>query len=127
MFKTLIYLVEGDTERKIIEVLKSELRCIFHKNELGDGSMLVKARRVGNSFALTIPSSIVEVMSLADGQEMLVDYNEYSKTLSYRPNKVCEIDWAEFTAQDSEDIRDGMSPEDYVRHLRDFDREEIVF
>ena len=33
------------------------------------------------------------------------------------------IDWSEFEAKDSEDIRDGMSPEDYVRSLRDFDRE----
>ena len=89
--------------------------------------MLVKARRVGNSFALTIPSSFVETMNLADGQEMLVDYNEYSRTLTYRPNKVCKINWDEYVSKDEEDIRDGMSPEDYVRSLRDVDREEIVF
>ena len=89
--------------------------------------MLVKVRRVGNSFALTIPSAFVEAMDLADGQEMQVDYDAYSRTLSYRPNRVCEINWSEFEAQDNEDIRDGMSPEDYVRSLRDFDREEIVF
>ena len=53
--------------------------------------MLVKARKVGNSFALTIPSALVESMNLSDGQEMTVDYNAYSRTLSYRMNKVCEI------------------------------------
>ncbi|MBQ7220811.1 MAG: hypothetical protein IJS28_07520 [Synergistaceae bacterium] len=89
--------------------------------------MLIKARKVGNSFALTIPSSIVETMDLADGQEMLVDYNPYSRTLSYRLNRVSEINWGEFVSKDGEDIRDGMSPEDYVRSLRDNDREEIVF
>ena len=89
--------------------------------------MLLKARKVGNSFALTIPSSFVESMDLFDGQEMLVDYNPYSRTLSYRPSKVCEINWGEFVSQDGEDIRDGMSPEDYVRSLRDNDREEVVF
>ena len=89
--------------------------------------MLVKARKVGNSFALTIPSTVVESMNLADGQEMLVDYNAYSRTLSYRINKVSEINWEEFTSQDEEDIRDGLSPEEYVKKLRDFDREEIVF
>lgn len=89
--------------------------------------MLVKARKIGNSFALTIPSSFVQTMNLYDGQEMLVDYNFYSQTLSYRPNKVCEINWEEFVSQDKDDIRDGMSPEDYVRNLRDLDREEIIF
>lgn len=88
--------------------------------------MLVKARRVGNSFALTIPSAVVEAMNLSDGQEMFVDYNAYSRTLSYRLNKVYEINWDEFVSQDKEDIREGLSPEDYVRHLRDFDREEII-
>ena len=89
--------------------------------------MLVKARKVGNSFALTIPSTVVESMNLADGQEMVFNYNAYSQTLSYRLNKVCNINWAEFTSQDKEDIRDGLSPEEYVRKLRDFDREEIFF
>ena len=32
------------------------------------------------------------------------------------------IHWSEFASQDVEDIRDGMSPEDYVRSLRDLDR-----
>ena len=32
------------------------------------------------------------------------------------------IDWDEFVSQDKEDIRDGMSPEDYIRSLRNFDR-----
>lgn len=88
--------------------------------------MLVKARKVGNSFALTIPSVFVQTMNLSDGQEMFVDYNAYSKTLSYRPSKVCEIHWEEFVSQDNDDIRDGLSPEDYVRSLRDLDREEII-
>ncbi len=85
--------------------------------------MLVKARNIGNSFVVTIPAAVVRVMNLSDGQEMLVDYNEYSRTLSYRFNKVYEINWEEFTLQDTEDIRDGLSPEEYVRNLRDFDRE----
>ncbi len=89
--------------------------------------MLVKARNIGNSFVVTIPAAVVRAMNLSDGQEMIVDYNEYSRTLSYRFNKVYEINWEEFTLQDTEDIRDGLSPEDYVRKLRDFDREEIIF
>ena len=89
--------------------------------------MLVKARKVGNSFALTIPSAFVETMNLSDGQEMLVEYNAYSRTLSYRLNKVYEIHWEEFTSQDNEDIREGLLPEEYVRSLRDLDREEIIF
>ena len=89
--------------------------------------MLVKARKVGNSLALTIPASFVGTMNLYDGQEMEVDYNPYSRTLSYQPNRIREINWKEFISNDKEDIRDRMSPEDYVRSLRDYDREEIVF
>ena len=89
--------------------------------------MFVKARKVGNSFALTIPASIVEAMKIQDGLELKVDYNPYSGTLSYQPERVCEINWNEFISADIEDIRDGMTPEDYVRSLRDYDREEVVF
>ena len=88
--------------------------------------MLVKTRKVGNSFALTIPASLAEAMRLDDGQEMEVDYNPYSGTLSYHPQRISEINWDEFVSQDNDDIRDGMIPEDYVRALRDFDREEII-
>ena len=88
--------------------------------------MLVKTRKVGNSFALTIPASLAEAMILDDGQEMEVDYNPYSRTLSYHPQRIREINWDEFVSQDKEDIRDGMKPEEYVRALRDFDREEII-
>ena len=89
--------------------------------------MLVKARKVENSFALTIPAPIVEDMKLYDGLEMKVDYNPYSGILSYKPDRVREIDWEEFISKDKVDIRDGMLPEDYVRSLRDYDREEIIF
>ena len=89
--------------------------------------MFVKARKVGNSFALTIPASIVENMKIQDGLELKVDYNPYSGTLSYQPERVREINWDEFISTDMEDIRDGMTPEDYVRSLRDYDREEVVF
>lgn len=57
---------------------------------------------------------------------MLVDYNSCSQTMSYRPNKVCAINWEEFVSQDKDDIRDGMSPEDYVRNLRDLDRQKVI-
>lgn len=89
--------------------------------------MFVKARKVGNSFALTIPASIVETMKIQDGLELKVDYNPYSGTLSYQPERVREINWDKFISADKEDIRDGMTPEDYVRSLRDYDREEVVF
>ena len=88
--------------------------------------MLVKTRKVGNSFALTIPASLTEAMRLNDGQEMEVDYNPYSGTLSYHPQRIREINWDEFVSQDTDDIREGMKPEEYVRVLRDFDREEII-
>ena len=75
----------------------------------------------------TVPASIVENMKIQDGLELKVDYNPYSGTLSYQPERVREINWDEFISADMEDIRDGMTPEDYVRSLRDYDREEVVF
>lgn len=58
--------------------------------------MLVKARKVGNSFALTIPAPIVETMNVYDGLEMEVDYNPYNGVLSYQPDSIREINWEEF-------------------------------
>lgn len=43
--------------------------------------MLLKTRKVGNSFALMIPASLAEAMRLNDVQEMEVDYNPYNRTL----------------------------------------------
>ena len=88
--------------------------------------MLVKARKVGNSFALTIPASIVETMNVYDGLEMKVDYNPYNEVLSYQPDSVRKINWEEFIPNNGVDIRDDLIPEDYVRRLRDYDREENI-
>ena len=59
--------------------------------------MLVKARKVGNSFALTIPAPIVEAMNIYDGLEMKVDYKPYNGILTYQPYRI--------------DIRNGLMPE----------------
>ena len=92
-------------------------------NEEGE-TMLVKARKVGDSFALTIPAPIVETMNVYDGLEMKVDYNPYNGTLTYQPESIREINWEEFVPKDRIDIRDGLMPEEYVRMLRDYDRED---
>ena len=88
--------------------------------------MLVKARKVGNSFALTIPAPIVETMNVYDGLEMKVDYNPYNGVLSYQSDSVRKINWEEFISKDTVEIRDNLTPENYVRRLRDYDREEII-
>ena len=56
-----------------------------------------------------------------------IDYNPYSGISSYQPERVREINWNEFISDDKENIRDGVTPEDYVRSLRDYEREETVF
>ena len=73
-------------------------------------TVLVKTRKVGNSFALTIPASIVETMNVYDGLEMKVDYNPYNEVLSYQPDSVRKINWKEFIPVE---IRDNLTPEDY--------------
>lgn len=49
---------------------------------------------------------------------------EHGKDITSQTGK-SKIKWGEFTSQDKEDIRDGLSPENYVRKLRDFDRIEL--
>ncbi len=66
-------------------------------------------------------------MKIQDGLELKVDYNPYSRTLYYQPERVHDINWNKFISADTEDIRDGMTPEGYVRNLRDYDREEVIF
>ena len=43
-------------------------------------------------------------------------------TLTYQPESIREINWEEFILKDRIDIRDGLTPEEYVRRLRDYDR-----
>ena len=57
---------------------------------------------------------------------MKAEHNLFNVILSRKPDRIYKIDWKNFTADDITDIRDGMSPEDYIRSLRDYDREEII-
>ena len=51
--------------------------------------------------------------------------NPYNGNLSYQSDSVCKINWKEFIPVE---IRDNLTPEDYVRRQRDYDREEnIIF
>ena len=58
---------------------------------------------------------------------MKADHNSFNVILSRKPDRIYKINWENFTAEDITDIRDGMTPEDYVRSLRDYEREEIIF
>lgn len=82
--------------------------------------MNVKVRKVGNSYTVTIPSEIIQTLRLEDGQEMEVSAKGMG--IEYRPVyvPVREIDWKRY--EGTGDILDGMSPDAYVRKLRDDDR-----
>ena len=84
--------------------------------------MSVKVRKVGNSFTVTIPSGFVEYLNLYDGQELEV--NSTGHSLEYKPIvKVPDtIHWEKYEAL-SGSFTDGIDPDDYVRSLRDNDRE----
>jgi antitoxin component of MazEF toxin-antitoxin module len=83
--------------------------------------MSVKVRRVGNSFTVTIPAGFVESLNLYDGQELEVSASE--QTLEYKPLKALPktIKWEDYEPI-SGNLRDGMTPDEYVRSLRDNDR-----
>ena len=57
---------------------------------------------------------------------MKADHHPFNVILSRKPDRIYKINWENFTAENITDIRDGMTPEDYVRSLRDYDREEII-
>ena len=84
--------------------------------------MAVKIRKVGNSYVLTIPPDVMFALDLHDGQEMEVTAR--SNALEYRALKpnVKTVDWEKYETRDR-DLRDGLSPDEYVRKLRENDRE----
>lgn len=87
--------------------------------------MSVKVRKVGNSYTVTIPASIVRSLNISDGQEMEV--NTMGNSFSYVISKkhVGAVNWADFESDG--DIRDGLNPDEYVKSLREDDREEVLF
>lgn len=84
--------------------------------------MSVKVRKVGNSFTVTIPAGFVESLNLYDGQELEVNASEHA--IEYRPLKTAPktINWDDYEPV-SDKLRDGMTPDEYVRSLRDYDRD----
>ena len=85
----------------------------------------VKIRKVGNSYTLTVPAHAVDALQLHDGQEMKVEMSRQALTYRIFQPVSSTISWDEF-ASSGANIRDGMSPDDYVRSLRDGDREEVL-
>ena len=88
--------------------------------------MSVKIRKVGNSFAVTIPTHIVRQLHLRHGQSL--DVRPSSRGWEYQlpHDYVGRTDWKEYETLDA-DVRDGLSPEEYIRKMRDQDRDEILF
>ena len=84
--------------------------------------MSVKVRKVGNSLTVTIPAGFVEALNIYDGQELEVKVSE--QAIEYKPLKTMPstISWDDY-APTTNNLRDGMNPDEYVRSLRDYDRE----
>lgn len=87
--------------------------------------MRVKVRKTGNSYSVTVPKEVVKALNIREGQEMDVStsFNIFSYSL-VRPIPK-EIDWSLYVTKDAVDVRDGMTPDEYIRSLRDYDREDI--
>ena len=84
--------------------------------------MSVKVRKVGNSFTVTIPSGFVETLNLYDGQELEVYAS--GNSLEYKPLHTVPdiIEWEKYESTSGK-TWEGENPDDYVRSLRDNDRE----
>ena len=83
--------------------------------------MSVKVRKVGNSMVLTVPSYVAESLGVYEGQEYSVDVVRGGIEYSPVETPVRNIDWNKYDKR-GRNLRDGMTPEEYVRRLRDDDR-----
>ena len=83
--------------------------------------MTVKVRKVGNSYTLTIPSEAVRRHKITEGQELDVIIGDYVIEYHIKQSIPSGIEWEKYQHLDS-DIRDGATPDEYVRGLRDNDR-----
>lgn len=82
--------------------------------------MLVKLRKSGNSYSLTVPSPYIQDLGLKGGQEMEVHMKnghlEY-RVAEPRPSDIC---WDRYSA--SQSAYATIQPDQYVKELRDHDR-----
>ncbi len=88
--------------------------------------MSVKVRKVGNSFAVTIPTHIVNQLRLRHGQSLEVRPSAHGWEYQLPHPYSGRVAWEEYETLDA-NVRDGLSPEEYVRSMREQDRDEIVF
>lgn len=88
--------------------------------------MSVKVRKVGNSFAVTIPTHIVNQLHLRHGQNLEVRPSVRGWEYRLPRDHAGGIDWTEYETLNA-DVRDGLSPEEYIRRMREEDRDENLF
>ena len=88
--------------------------------------MTVKIRKVGNSFTVTIPMETIDLLNLSEGQELDIDTSKH--TLNYIPikNKPTSVDWDKYVIKHPIPKIDGMTTSEYIRSMRDNDRENIL-
>ena len=84
--------------------------------------MTVKLRKVGHSYVVTIPKEYVVKYNLEDGQEMTVSIENAS--LMYSPVQREKIEWEKYETASSI-VPDDMTPDEYIRSMRDDDDEEL--
>ena len=85
--------------------------------------MTVKLRKVGHSYVVTIPKEYVIKYNLEDGQEMTVCIENAS--LMYSPVQSASIKWEKYETA-SPMVPDNMTPDEYIRSMRDDDDEELL-
>ena len=84
--------------------------------------MKVKIRKVGNSMVLTVPNTVAEEMALYEGQEFEV--SSFSTGLTYTPvRNMRKVKWSKYSGLKGLNITEGIDPADYVRKMRDKERD----
>ena len=88
--------------------------------------MSVKIRKAGNSFAVTVPAHIVSQLHLRHGQSLEVRPSAHGWEYRLPYSGSGRVDWEEYESLGA-DVREGLAPEEYVRSMREQDRDEVVF
>ena len=85
--------------------------------------MTVKLRKVVHSYVVTIPKEFVLKYNLEDGQEMTVSIENAS--LMYSPVQNAGIEWEKYETASSM-VPDNMTPDEFIRSMRDDDDEDLL-
>lgn len=82
--------------------------------------MVVKLRKSGNSYSLTVPSPYIQVLGIKGGQDMEVNIKNGHLEYRVADPRPADISWDRYTVPQS--AYASIQPDQYEKELRNHDR-----